>query len=610
MPATIEVNAPSHLEPGQVGEVVVQASGLADQEYHLVLVTRGGDGEGVQRTEASRPIQGRLAHTFELRPKKVGAFSLRAELCEGHKTIRTSATQKVTVTTMSEAKSVDSAIGGGGGGNGGGGNGVARVALQRSSVPQTEDEVLWMAIRHSCANLSYPRYTRFIEELLCRGDNENPVLPTDDEAVADRKLHLENLNHLAKRRALPFPGVDGYRWLKVATEMFVMASCGVVPRLGKRDVQDAEGRMGTSLTGELGSDPEAALSRYLGSPPASHDDEMLPYLRIVMEKLQGERVLRPDPERHDDGKVEACYGILERKLRYPCMIELVWSYWHEEGMLVQTLNAISRRFQNRQAPGGPDPLAQLEIDALRPLNNLLWGYIQDEQHRLSVVRRALEYDHQYGFSLHGKAVPATRSADSRSKFLESFHNLLYKCTQFYKQDDDATVIADGFPVLNALKETHYVLAQGAANQFGDLPSTARQEMLMQQWLVARPEMREFLGSRVMVPHPEPWMDRVDAMKTLQGWSDTGVVHFHDLGSFGEQVLLSIRYGAWSLISNRDHAANWARSWRTEIQGYIHAYRAATGVDLAVDPSSVRNAEERYLPPSVHLRNRLASQRRR
>ncbi len=133
---------------------------------------------------------------------------------------------------------------------------------------------------------------------------------------------------------------------------------------------------------------------------------------------------------------------------------------------------------------------------------------------------------------------------------------------------------------------------------------------MQQWLLGRPEMREFLGGRVMVPHPEPWMDRVDAMKALQGWTDTGAVHFHDLGTFGEQVLLSIRYGAWSLINNRDHAANWARSWRTEIQGYIHAYRAVTGVDLATDPSSQQNVEERYLPPSVHLRHRLASQRRR
>ena len=116
---------------------------------------------------------------------------------------------------------------------------------------------------------------------------------------------------------------------------------------------------------------------------------------------------------------------------------------------------------------------------------------------------------------------------------------------FYKRDDDTTVIADGFPVLNALKEVHLILAQGAHNQFGDLPSTARIEMLMQQWILARPEFREFLPTRIMVAYPEPWMDRVDAMKKLQGWTDTSVLHFRNLAIFGEQVLLSIRYGAWS-----------------------------------------------------------------
>ena len=50
-------------------------------------------------------------------------------------------------------------------------------------------------------------------------------------------------------------------------------------------------------------------------------------------------------------------------------------------------------------------------------------------------------------------------------------------------------------MLNALKEVHLILSQGAHNQFGDLPSTARIEMLMQQWLLARPEFREFLPTR-------------------------------------------------------------------------------------------------------------------
>ena len=81
-------------------------------------------------------------------------------------------------------------------------------------------------------------------------------------------------------------------------------------------------------------------------------------------------------------------------------------------MLVQTMNAINRRFQNVRAPADSDPLAHLEIDPLRPLNNLLWGYIQDEWNRLSVQRRAYEYDHHYGLSLFGRAVANLRPADS------------------------------------------------------------------------------------------------------------------------------------------------------------------------------------------------------
>ncbi len=245
-----------------------------------------------------------------------------------------------------------------------------------------------------------------------------------------------------------------------------------------------------------------------------------------------------------------------------------------------------------------------------PLNSVLWGFVQDGLSRTSVIRRAHEYAHEYGFTLQGKAVAGMRPAERRTKFLESFHNLLTQCVRFFRQDDNTTVVADGFPVLNAIKETHYLLAQGASNQFGGITSVSRQEMLLQQWLLARPEMREFLGGRVMVPYPEPWMDRVDAMKTLQGWTDVSVVHFHDLATFGEQLLLAIRYGAWSTSNDPNQAANWARYWRPEIQGYIHAYRAATGVDLTNESSDPQQVAERYTPPSRLLESRLALQRRR
>jgi hypothetical protein len=163
--------------------------------------------------------------------------------------------------------------------------------------------------------------------------------------------------------------------------------------------------------------------------------------------------------------------------------------------------------------------------------------------------------------------------------------------------------------LNALKEVHLILAAGAHNQYGDMPSTARQEMLMQQWLLARSEMREFLGGRIMVPYPENWMDRVDSMKQLQAWTDVTVIYFRDLGVYGEQILLSIRFGAWTLTNDPSRAANWARYWRAEIQAYIHRYRAVTGVDLSTEVTDVQQAAARYTRPSVHLFNRLVMQGR-
>jgi hypothetical protein len=329
---------------------------------------------------------------------------------------------------------------------------------------------------------------------------------------------------------------------------------------------------------------------------------LLPYLALIKRKLPDVGVasrLAPEEE-------ALCYRIVQEKLTNPCFVELIWSYWHEQGMLVQTLNAISRRFQNVRGPNGKDPLAMLEIGYLRPLNNLLWGYIQDEQHRLSLVRRTYEYDHHYGLTLEGSAVPKLRPADSRRKFLEAFHNLLYLCATFFKQDDDTTVRADAFPILNALKDVHMLLTMGQHNQFGDLTSTARGEMLMQQWLLARPEFRELLPTRESVVYPEPWMERVDAMKTLQGWLDTSVLHFHDLAVYGEQILLSIRFIEWSAVDDAAAASLWARFWRSKIQGYVYAYHAVTGVDLTVRPVEPRDARLRVMQPSELLRQRLES----
>lgn len=197
------------------------------------------------------------------------------------------------------------------------------------------------------------------------------------------------------------------------------------------------------------------------------------------------------------------------------------------------------------------------------------------------------------------------AADSRTGFLAAFHTLLHRASVVFKEQSDTTKLPDGYPLLNGLRECHLLLAQGAHNQYGDLPWTARQEMLMEQWILARPETRDFLGRRAMVPYPEEWMPAVDQMRDLMGWRGASVRHFQDLAIYGEMILLSIRFGNWSDQINEDVALVWAQYWRQELQAYINAYRMVTGVDLSADADQANQKllERRMRDPASLLAGR-------
>ena len=475
---------------------------------------------------------------------------------------------------------------------------AGNISLRRPELITTDDAALWAAIRNRTDAIRGDRYEEFITRVLCVGNDPGAVACPDapksygtpDQAIKAKRTELFG--------TLSGYGIDAYTLLKYATQAFLLLEAGVVinnPRFpldnsedSANDIVEGESARVNEDLGLTFAQLKSRLTTFLGGAP-------LPYLDRILEALGDLKVGPP-----------FCENVLTTRFSCPSMLELIWSYWHEEGMLVQTMNAICMRFQNRRGPSPRDPLANLEIDPLRPLNNILWGYIQDEYSRLTVPRRAYEYDHHYGLKLVGKAVPELRSADSRSKFIEAFHNLLYRTASFYREDADTTVIADGFSLLSSLREVHLLLAEGAHNQFCDLPWTSRAEMLIMQWILSRPEMREFLRGRAMVPYNERWMGQVDTMKKLQGWTDTTVTHFRNLAVYGEEILLSVRYGNWIDINDQDSAKTWARYWRPEIQGYIHAYLAATGVDLSEDIVDSRGAPARYVQPSTLLQNRVST----
>jgi hypothetical protein len=443
------------------------------------------------------------------------------------------------------------------------------VTLRRASAPPTSDQALWVAIRNATNALGFLSYSRFIEAVMC----DRP-----DEAF--NRLERRGLGHklrkVKRRTALPFPNVDRYRLLKAATEVFMMTHCGVdLDDFSGVDLDEESRRLNRPVDE---ADLEAQMRAYLAQVPGGEGEflDVLPYLGLIRLQLGDVAVVHEDR----DDAAQICFGILAEKLTHPCFLELIHSYWLDEGRLAQTMNALMWRFQNRRSSPPRDPLANLNVDPLRPLNNLLWGVVQDQQHRLTTVRRAHEYDHEYGLVLGTKPGPPVRGVDTRSRFIEAFHNLLATCAEFYVNEDQTTVIADPFPVLNALKETHLLLTEGAHNQYGDLPWTARHEMLMYQWILSRPEVREFLPTRTMVVYPEPWIAPVDAMSKLQGWSDIPVLHFRDLAVCEEQLLLSIRFGNWNDVNDADQAGNWARYFRQEVRQATHAYRAVTGFDVS------------------------------
>ncbi len=406
------------------------------------------------------------------------------------------------------------------------------VALVAGDPPQSEDEVLWSFIRQLTQQLRFEEFHEFVRP---------------------------------KLTGLSGPewfGTDAYRRLFRAAETFVEAAADPLRAVERR-----------LLKHEISRDTVVdSLERsYVSS---ERDDLAQPFLRF-------------DPDSDTStGPARSIRGAAVDPADFPLpnvpFVELIWNYWHEEGGLVQTMNHILARFQNRRIGPQYDALARFDLNPLLPLRNLLWGFTEDEQSRLTVRRRAAEYMVQYGLPLVGRAVPPAHTmVDRRTQFLEGFHALLHAAHEFFKERDDKTVDADAFPLLSSLREVHLVLAHGAHNQFADLPLVARAEMLTMQWILAQPEMREFLGGPTMVPYEEDWMDRVDTMKSIQGWPEASITHFFELAVHGEQILLSIRHGRWNESGRtREDASNWALTWRNEIQRYIHAYRTVTGVDLA------------------------------
>jgi hypothetical protein len=123
--------------------------------------------------------------------------------------------------------------------------------------------------------------------------------------------------------------------LKVATEAYVAVNCGVntIEKLKDQPDQAVLDRVGAE-----GLDPDEWnkwWEEYQIETNGS-TSRTLPLLARIKQKLPDVRVVPALQHDGDQQKMIECTEILQDKLTNPCLVELIWSYWHEEGLLVQT----------------------------------------------------------------------------------------------------------------------------------------------------------------------------------------------------------------------------------------------------------------------------------
>src|SRR5215510_3101151 len=232
----------------------------------------------------------------------------------------------------------------------------ARVTLRRTDATLTSDHALWAAIRNRADAIGFDPYDRFINRVLCKLNDINADLdegkPVSDEQATITAEDIGSPSIKDRRddllRVPSIYGVDAYNLLKVATQAFLLFEAGVAvarPRNSDTGLQDGtgsdivpgeEGRIGEQVTFDQ---IQQRMATYLSpiQPGAP-----LPYLQRIVDALVG-----IDSERQKES-LPYCFDLLRNRFKSPSLLELIWSYWNEEGMLVQTMNAICLRFQNRR----------------------------------------------------------------------------------------------------------------------------------------------------------------------------------------------------------------------------------------------------------------------
>ena len=183
---------------------------------------------------------------------------------------------------------------------------------------------------------------------MIRSQRRNPINQGRAKDVLDTR---------SQAAGAPFTDTDAYRNIKVATEAFVMANCGF---LGDRRLHAGRRRFHhrprrcpdrhrrfVDLARPISRIrlPGAGRAASLSRRHPAQDDRRSRSSRPISATSSSTASDFNEP-------VSNCYGILRSRLVEPCLLELIWSYWQEEGMLVQTMNADHAAFPEHPRAAG------------------------------------------------------------------------------------------------------------------------------------------------------------------------------------------------------------------------------------------------------------------
>ena len=162
------------------------------------------------------------------------------------------------------------------------------VGMRRTTSRFTEDVPLWVSIRRSTEALNFDNYFDFMNWVFCN-DSRSANAPDN---IARKSGMLADT---AAKRFLPFTDTDAYRNIKIATEAFVMANCGVFSNFSDGDADYVQGQI--SFPERISPDDlrQRLNTDYLHSLSTPGVKEgVLPYLAVVRRKLIDQRIKEMD----------------------------------------------------------------------------------------------------------------------------------------------------------------------------------------------------------------------------------------------------------------------------------------------------------------------------